>query len=94
MAVIATFDHDASADDYRKVKGALDLEITPPAGLILHALVDLGNGKLRSVDVWDSSEAALAFYEDRLRPVIARAVPELSEFALPDMREVLDLVQS
>ena len=93
MAVIATFEHDASVDEYRRVKGALDLEITPPAGLILHALVDLGNGKLRSVDLWKSSQAALAFYEDRLRPIIAQAVPGLSEFPLPEMREVLDLVE-
>jgi len=93
MAVVATVEHDASVDEYRRVKAALDMEITPPAGLILHALVDLGNDRFRSIDVWDSPEAALAFYEDRLRPIIARAVPELADFQLPEMREVLDLIQ-
>ncbi len=93
MAIIATIDHEASLDNYSSVKAALDLEITPPAGLIMHALVGLGEGKLRSIDVWDSAQSALAFYEDRLRPVIVQAVPGLAEFPLPDMHEVLDLVQ-
>ena len=88
---MAIIEGEGSIEDYRRVSAALDFDVTPPPGLILHAITELDDG-LQAVDVWESSQAAQDFYEDRLRPTMAEVAPELPQFPPPEMHEVADLV--
>jgi hypothetical protein len=93
MAVFAIVRGDGSIDDYRRVRAALDFDITPPPGLILHTMADLGDHTLQAIDVWESSQAAQDFYEDRLRPTIAEVAPASLDFAPPEIHELAGMLQ-
>jgi hypothetical protein len=93
MAVFAIVRGDGSIDDYRRVRDALELDITPPPGLILHTMTDLGDHTLQAMDVWESLQAAQEFYEDRLRPIVAQVAPASSHFAPPEIRELAGMLQ-
>jgi hypothetical protein len=93
MAVSAIVRGDGSIEDYRRVRDALDFDITPPPGLILHTMADLGDHTLQAIDVWDSARAAQEFYEDRLRPIIAEVAPGRLHFPPPEIRELAGLLQ-
>jgi hypothetical protein len=49
-----------------------ELGSTVPAGLIVHTATENGDGSVRIVDVWESREAADAFGQDVLGPIITR----------------------
>ena len=93
MAVFAIVRGDGSIEDYRRVRDALDLDITPPPGLILHTMAELGDHTLQAIDVWESPQAAQEFYEDRLRPIVARVAPASLDFAPPEIRELAGMVR-
>ncbi|MDQ6836163.1 MAG: hypothetical protein M3016_08245 [Actinomycetota bacterium] len=59
-------------DMYRAVQDKVGIEADPPDGLILHT-AGLVNDQLQIVNVWESSEAAERFVNERLMPAI-RAV--------------------
>jgi len=92
MAVFAIVRAGGSIEDYLRVREALDFDVTPPDGLILHTIADLEDG-LRAFDVWESPQAAQDFYEDRLRPAVARLAPANSDFPSPEIHEVAGLVR-
>lgn len=93
MAILVTMEGDGTLEDYQRVNATLDVENDPPAGLILHATVDLGGGRLKSVDVWDSADASRAFYEGRLGPAIAEVMgPDAGQPSPPEIREIVDLI--
>lgn len=92
MTVLAIVESKGSMDDYRRVSEALDFKVTPPSGLVFHAIADLGDGALKAIDVWNSPQAAQDFYEDRLRPAVAALAPENADFPMPELRELADVV--
>ncbi len=94
MAVYVIMEAEASLENYDKVGEKLDVENNPPAGLILHATADIGGGKLKNIDIWESAEASQRFYQERLGPAVsevtgAGAPPP----APPEMGEIYDLVR-
>jgi hypothetical protein len=93
MAVCVIVRGDGTIDDYRRVRDALELDIAPPRGLILHTMADLGDHRLQAIDVWESSQAAQEFYEDRLRPTVAEVAPGSSHFPPPEIRELAGMLQ-
>jgi hypothetical protein len=74
MAVLMTMEFDATTDQYDEADKAVDAKGNPPDGLIAHTAQDLGNGKIRIVDIWESPEAFGAFAETRLAEAVAQAL--------------------
>ena len=47
-----------------------------PAGLIVHLAIEQSDGTMRYIDVWSSREDCDRFTEERLHPVVGRALAE------------------
>jgi uncharacterized glyoxalase superfamily protein PhnB len=92
MAVLVTQEFEATPEEYDQVDQKVGDET--PEGAILHAAVDLGGGKMRAVDVWESAEHYQKFVQDKLIPAIAEVNPDAPQAAEPDIREIYDLQQA
>lgn len=79
---------------YARIKSGLGVE--PPKGLISHVAVELPEGGLRYVDVWDSEEDWNCFAEERLHPVVHGLLTEVFGDTLPPEpeRAVLPVVDA
>ena len=71
MAVGVLQEFEATRDQYDAVNEKLDPMSNPPQGLILHAASDIGGGKFRVYDVWESEDAWNKFRDERLGPAVA-----------------------
>jgi hypothetical protein len=74
MAVLMEMEIETTPENYDAIENALDGRGNPPDGLIIHTAQDLGNGRMRIVDVWESPEAFGAFAETRLGPTIGQTL--------------------
>ncbi len=92
MAVLVIQDFEATLEEYDQVDEKLG-EGTPD-GAILHAACDLGGGKMRSVDVWESTEAFQNFVQNKLIPAIAEVNPDAPQAGEPEILEIHDLQQA
>jgi hypothetical protein len=61
MAVLMTIEFEATPDQYDEVDKKLDIDNNPVEGLIVHTAEDIGGGKMRVVDVWESADKLEAF---------------------------------
>jgi hypothetical protein len=75
-----------SREVYDAVAKLLDLDGSPPTGLIVHAASELPSGEVQIVDVYDSEEALRTFAESRLFPAFVKAGVE--EIAMRNNRPV------
>jgi hypothetical protein len=66
----------SNTEIYDAVNEKLGVESDPPAGMIVHTAIDLGEGGIRIVDVWESQQAFEAFRDDRLLPAIQSVLSE------------------
>jgi len=92
MAVLVTQEFEATREEYDQVNEKIGGDT--PDGAILHAVVDLGGGKWRSVDVWESAEAFQSFVQDKLIPAIAEVNPDAPQAEEPEILEIQDLQQA
>jgi len=92
MAVVVTQDFESTVEDYDKVSEKLGT--TPEPGLIVHTGIDLGGGKMRAVDVWESAEDFQNFVQNKLIPTIAEVLPDAPQAPEPEIREVHDIVKA
>ena len=92
MAVVVIQELEATPEEYDQVNEKLG-EGTPE-GAILHAAVDLGGGKMKSIDVWETAEAFQSFVQDKLIPAIAEVNPDAPQAGEPEIREIYDLRQA
>ena len=60
---------------YQKVRQGLGDD--PPKGLITHLAIELQQGGLRYLDVWETEQDCERFVEDRLHPVVHPLLEEL-----------------
>jgi hypothetical protein len=74
MAVLMETEIAATPEQYDAVEQVLDGRNNPPDGLIAHSAQDLGGGRMRIRDVWESPDAFGAFAESRLGPAMAKAL--------------------
>jgi hypothetical protein len=96
MAVMVMQEFPASVEQYDQVHEKLDPESNPPEGLILHAGADIGGGKMRVVDIWESDDAWQTFLENRLGPAVVEMMGPPPEGAEPppiEVHELRDLFQ-
>jgi hypothetical protein len=91
MAIVVIQDFEATPEEYDQVNEKLGDET--PQGGILHAAVDLGGGKMRAIDVWESAEDYQSFVQDKLIPAIAEVNPDAPQAQEPEIREIYDLQQ-
>ena len=59
----------------------LELDANAPVGQVLHVAAE-GEDAIECCDVWRTSEAAVAFLEQRLRPALLRMGAEAPEVSL------------
>jgi len=96
MAVMVTQEFPASVEQYDHVNEKLDVESNPPEGLILHAGADIGGGKMKVVDIWESADAWQSFLDNRLGPAVVEVMgppPEGAEQPPTEIHELHDLVK-
>jgi hypothetical protein len=91
MAVVVIQEFEATTEEYDQVNEKLGSDT--PKGGILHAAIDLGNGRMKAVDVWESAEDYQNFLQNRLIPAIAEVNPDAPQAPEPDIQEVYDLQQ-
>lgn len=60
-----------TAEIYDRVNAEMNVEDSPPEGLIVHTAGEL-DGVFQIVDVWESAEHAERFDRDRLAPAVAK----------------------
>ena len=89
MAVAVIQEFEATLEEYEGVNERIG--DTPPAGLILHSVSDLGGGKWKLVDVWESAEDFQNFVQNQLIPAIAEVNPDAPQAPEPEVLEVRDL---
>jgi uncharacterized glyoxalase superfamily protein PhnB len=92
MAVIVIQEFEGTREEYDAVNEKIDPENNPPSGLIVHAGADIGGGKLRVVDIWESEGDFQSFLQERLVPAIAEVNPDAPQ-ADVQMHEAIDLVK-
>jgi hypothetical protein len=92
MAIVVIQEIDAPVEQYDQVSEKLG--DTPPDGLILHAGIDLGDGKMKAVDIWESAEKYQGWVQNELIPAIAEVNPDAPQAPEPEIHEVHDLVKS
>jgi hypothetical protein len=73
MAIVVIQEIDAPVEQYDQVSEKLG--DTPPDGLIVHAGIDLGDGKMKAVDIWESAERYQAWVQNELIPRDRRGEP-------------------
>jgi hypothetical protein len=92
MAIVVIQEIDAPVEQYDQVSEKLG--DTPRDGLIVHAGIDLGDGKMKAVDIWESAEKYQAWVQNELIPAIAEVNPDAPAAREPEIHEVHDLVKS
>jgi hypothetical protein len=90
MAVLMTIEFEATKDQYDEVDKKLDVENNPPDGLLIHTAEDLGGGKMRVVDVWESADRLEAFTTGPLMEAMTEVMgPQDPESGTPpEIREL------
>jgi hypothetical protein len=92
MAVVVIQDFESTRDEYDQVVEKLDAESNPPDGVIVHTGMDIGGGKMRVVDVWESEDAYQKFVQERLIPIIAEVSPDAPQADI-QVHEVIEMVK-
>jgi hypothetical protein len=85
-------DDDRSTTNYDHVVQRLELDGSPPEGLIAHtAGWDERAGVFRIVAIWDSKEQAEGFMRDRLQPILEEGPVNPDRREEPDLESMYDL---
>jgi hypothetical protein len=66
----------SNTEIYDAVSERLNVEDDKPAGMIVRTAIDLGDGGMRIVDVWESQQVFEAFRDERLLPAIQAVLSE------------------
>jgi hypothetical protein len=93
MTVVVIQEIAATPEEYDAVNEKVDARTNPPDGGILHAACDLGGGKMKMVDVFESADKHQKFVQERLIPAIAEVMPDAPQAPEPEVLEVYDLAQ-
>lgn len=90
MPYAFTQDVPIDAAFYKRITDGLGDE--PPKGLIAHIAVELSEGGLRYIDVWESENEWNRFRDERLHPVVHPLLGEIFGDDLPSEPELTPLV--
>jgi len=82
MTYAFTQDVPIDAEFYQRITNGLGTDV--PSGLVVHLAIELPEGGLRYIDVWESQEASDRFAEERLHPVVHPLLGEIFGDHLPE----------
>lgn len=82
MTYSFTQDVPIGTDTYERMRQGLGEDL--PDGLVVHVAMELPEGGLRYLEVWESEEAWDRFQEERLHPVVHPIVEEVLGFLPPE----------
>ena len=91
MAILMTFEFDATIEDYDKVNEILGKDV--PQGMIARTGVNL-NGKMKVVDIWESADDFQNFLQGPLGAAVTEVLgppPEGATPPAPQIEEIHDL---
>ena len=71
----------------------MDTRGNPPAGLIVHTGGPVGDGELRVIDIWESTDAFETFVAERLAPTIAQVMGANAPTPSVEIRELYDVIK-
>jgi deoxyhypusine synthase len=63
----------------------------PPEGLIAHTAGRDSSGVFRIFDIWETSEHAQRFQEERIMPIINELMQQRDDMTPPDVQETYEL---
>jgi hypothetical protein len=89
MAIAVIQEFEATSEEYEQVNQKIG--DTQPPGLIVHTVSDLGGGRWKVVDVWESADDYQNFVQNQLIPAIAEVNPDAPQAREPEILEVRDL---
>ena len=93
MAVVVTQEFEATREEYDAVSEKLG--DTPRAWLDrARRVMDLGNGKWKLVDVWESAQDFQNFVQNQLIPAIAEVNPDAPQAGSPRFSRYTNLVKA
>ena len=90
MAIGVLQEFEATMDEYKAVNEKLGDD--QPEGGLVHTASDIGDGKMRVFDVWESQAAFDKFMEEKLGPAIAEVAPDSPPPLKLEVHELHDLV--
>jgi hypothetical protein len=93
VPVSVVVDFEATIEEYDAVNEKMDARANPPEGLIVHTGADLGDGKIRVMDIWESAQAYGKFAETRLGPAIMEVVGPDAPQVQPQITELHDVIK-
>ncbi len=82
MTYAFTQDVPIDAAFYQRITEGVGPDVPP--GMVVHLAIELPEGGLRYIDVWESKEACDRFGEERLHPVVHPLLGEILGDQLPD----------
>ena len=91
MAIAVIQEFEATTENYEKVNEKLG--DTPPPGLIVHTISELGGDRWKVVDVWESKEQYDDFVQNKLAPAVVEVDPDAPQAPDPEIFEVRDLLK-
>ena|SRR5690242_9107352 len=87
-----TVGDDRTTTNYDHIVGKLDLDSTPPSGLIAHSAGwDEKARVFRIVGIWTSADTLQSFMRDRLAPALADGPVNPVERGEPDLESIYEL---
>jgi hypothetical protein len=93
MAVSVVIEFEGTPEEYDQVNEKMDAVANPPDGLIVHTGADIGNGKMRVIDVWESADAYGKFAESQLGPAIVEVVGPDAPQVAPEITELRQVIK-
>jgi hypothetical protein len=93
MAVSVVIEFEGTPEEYDQVNEKMDAVANPPDGLIVHTGADIGNGKMRVIDVWESADAYGKFAESQLGPAIVEVVGPTAPQVAPEITELRQVIK-
>ena len=90
MAIGVLQEFEATLEQYNAVNEKLGDGI--PEGGLVHTASEIGDGKMRVFDVWESQAAYDKFMEEKLGPAIAEVAPDSPPPTKLEVHELHDLV--
>jgi hypothetical protein len=94
MAVSVVVEFEATPEQYDQVNEKLGMpDDNVPEGLIVHTGAEIGGGKMRVIDIWDSQEAYGKFAEERLGPAIGEVMGPDGPQAAPEITELREVIK-
>lgn len=93
MAVSVVVEFEATMEQYDAVNEKLDAHANPPEGMIIHSAADIGGGKIRVIDIWESADAYGKFAEQKLGPAIVEVVGPDAPQIQPQITELHDVIK-